>query len=259
MTDPLPMLTDEERAVYEWQMWVPGFGEEGQRQLKNATVLISRIGGLGGLVAYELAAAGVGRLILAHAGNIKPSDLNRQLLMTHESLGTSRVECAAEKLRQLNPRCEIIAIPENITAENVARLVGDADLTVCCAPIFQERLWMNEQSVRQAKPMIDGAMYEFTGILTTIVPGETACLACRVPEPPSAWKRQFPVFGAVSGTIGCLGAIEAIKLLSGVGEPLKDRLLTCDFRDMTFQTIRIRRNPQCPVCGNSAEVHKVPQ
>src|SRR6185295_4590074 len=95
----LPELTPEERAVYEWQMWVPGVGEEGQRKLKAATVLISRIGGLGGLVAHELAAAGVGRLILAHAGDLKPGDLNRQLLMRHASLGTPRSECAAATLQ----------------------------------------------------------------------------------------------------------------------------------------------------------------
>ena len=92
---PLP-LTDEERAIWQWQMWVPGFGEEGQERLRGASVLVSRIGGLGGVVAYELAAAGVGRLVLAHAGTIKPSDLNRQLLMTHEGLGTSRRSAMAD-------------------------------------------------------------------------------------------------------------------------------------------------------------------
>src|SRR5919112_1485812 len=99
-------------------MWVPGVGEEGQRKLKGASVLVSRIGGVGGLAAYELAAAGVGRLILAHAGDVKPSDLNRQLLMTHAAIGTSRVECAARRLRELNPRLEVVAVPENVSAEN---------------------------------------------------------------------------------------------------------------------------------------------
>ena len=117
-------LTDEERAVYEWQMWVPEFGEEGQEKLKGASVLISRIGGLGGVVAYELAAAGVGRLVLAHAGDVKPSDLNRQLLMTHEGLGKSRVESAARRLRELNPRLEVEVVAENVNEDNAAALVG---------------------------------------------------------------------------------------------------------------------------------------
>src|SRR5262245_62432496 len=114
-------LTPEERTTYEWHMWVPGVGEEGQRRLKGATVLVSRVGGLGGLAAYELAAAGVGRLILAHAGTVKPGDLNRQLLMTHAALGSSRVECAANRLRELNPRVEVVAVPENISPANADR------------------------------------------------------------------------------------------------------------------------------------------
>ncbi|MEE3181132.1 MAG: ThiF family adenylyltransferase, partial [Planctomycetota bacterium] len=139
-------LTDEERAVYEWQMWVPEFGEEGQEKLKGASVLISRIGGLGGVVAYELAAAGVGRLVLAHAGDVKPSDLNRQLLMTHDGLGKSRVESAARRLRELNPRLEIEAVGENVNEDNVARLVESVDLVVDCAPLFEERFLMNREA-----------------------------------------------------------------------------------------------------------------
>ena len=243
-------LTPDERATYEWQMWVPGVGEEGQRKLKAATVLVTRIGGLGGLVAYELAAAGVGRLVLAHAGTVKPADLNRQLLMTHAAIGTSRVECAARRLRELNPRLEVVAIPENVAAANAARLVEMADVIACCAPVFEERFVLNEQCVRQNKPMIDCAMYELTGQLTTILPGRTACLTCRVPAPPATWRRQFPVIGAVSGTVGCLGAMEAIKLITGIGEPLADRLLTFDLRDVRFRTLTTARRSDCPVCGD---------
>jgi molybdopterin-synthase adenylyltransferase len=244
-------LTAEERATYEWQMWVPGVGEEGQRKLKAASVLVTRVGGLGGLVAYELAAAGVGRLILAHAGRVKPGDLNRQLLMTHASLGSSRVECAARRLIELNPRLDVVAVPENVTAENAARLVGLADVVACAAPLFEERFQLNGQCVRQGKPMIDCAMYELTGQLTTILPGRTACLACRVPEVPATWTRHFPVFGAVSGAVGCLGAMEAIKLITGIGEPLADRLLAFDLRDVRFRTLQLAPRPDCPVCGTT--------
>ncbi len=107
-------LSEEDRAIYEWQMWVPDFGEEGQKRLKQSSVLISRVGGLGGLVAYELAAAGIGKLILAHAGAIKPSDLNRQLLMTYAGLGTSRVESAKRRLLELNPHLEVVTVDENV-------------------------------------------------------------------------------------------------------------------------------------------------
>ncbi len=242
-------LTPEERATYEWQMWVLGLGEEGQAMLKAATVLVTRVGGIGSLAAYELAAAGLGRLVLAHAGNIKPSDLNRQLLMTHEALGTSRVECASRRLRELNPRLDVITHAENVNASNVENLVLAADLVVCCVPLFEERLLLNAECLRQGKPMIDCAMYELSGQITTILPGQTACLACRVPVPPASWKREFPVLGAVAGTMGCLGALEAIKLITGVGEPLGNRLLTIDMRDMRLRTVQVTKRVDCEVCG----------
>src|SRR5262249_48920991 len=116
-------LTDTDRATYEWQIPVTGFGESGQKKLKAASVLISRCGGVGSVVAYELAAAGVGRLILAHAGAIKASDLNRQILMTHARIGSSRAECAAHRLRELNPDLTVEAAPENFSDVNAERLV----------------------------------------------------------------------------------------------------------------------------------------
>src|SRR5439155_5006242 len=128
-------LTEDDRAIYEWQLSVSGFGEEGQRRLKNASVLISRVGGVGGTVAYQLAAAGVGRLVLAHAGNVRPDDLNRQLLMAHDWIGRPRMDLVPRRLRELNPTLEVLAVAENVSEENVGRLVGEADLVVSCAPL----------------------------------------------------------------------------------------------------------------------------
>jgi molybdopterin/thiamine biosynthesis adenylyltransferase len=241
-------LTDEERAVYEWQIWVPDFGEAGQQKLKNASVLISRVGGLGSVVALELAAAGVGKFLIAHAGNVKPSDLNRQLLMTHDWLGKPRVESAERRLKELNPRLEITAMNENINDDNVASLVDQVDLIVDCAPLFPERYAMNREAVRQRKPLIECAMYDMEAQLTTILPGRTPCLKCLYPADPPAWKREFPVFGAVSGTIGCLAAMEAIKVLANFGDTLAGQLLTMDLRDMTFRKRAIQRNPDCELC-----------
>lgn len=248
--EPRP-LTDEERAIYEWQMWVDDHGEAGQERLKGASVMVSRIGGLGGVVAYELAAAGVGRLVLAHAGNVKPSDLNRQLLMTHAAIGTSRLDCAVARLKELNPRLDVVAVPENVSEENVDELVSHADVVVDCAPMFEERFAMNRAAQRQDKPLVECAMYELQAQIMTVIPGETACLRCLYPEIPPAWKRQFPVFGAVSGSVGCLAAMEAIKLVSGLGEPLAGRLLTLDLRTMETRTMRLKRRAACDVCGSS--------
>jgi molybdopterin/thiamine biosynthesis adenylyltransferase len=228
---------------------VSGFGEEGQRRLKNASVLVSRCGGVGGNVAYHLASAGIGRLVLAHGGTIRIDDLNRQLLMTHDDVGRLRMDVAPRRIRELNPSVEVEAVAENVTEENVERLVGRVDLVVSCAPLFRERLLMNREAVRQNKPLVECAMYELEGTLTTVLPGRTPCLACLYPEEPAGWSRTFPVFGAVSGAVGSLGAMEAIKVLAGLGEPLAGRLLTFDLRDMTFRTAAIRRRPDCPVCG----------
>ncbi len=250
MPAPKP-LTDEERAVYEWQIWVDDFRETGQEKLKGSSILVSRVGGLGSVVAYELAAAGVGRLVLAHAGNVKPSDLNRQLLMTHDWLGKPRVESAERRLKELNPRLEVVAVEENMSEDNAAALVDQVDLIADCAPLFPERFAMNRQAVVQKKPLVECAMYDLEAQLTTILPGQTPCLACLFPDQPPEWRREFPVFGAVSGTVGCMAAMEAIKVLSGFGEPLTGSLLTFDLRDMSFARRRITRNPGCAVCGQA--------
>ncbi len=135
---------------------------------------------------------------------------------------------------------------------NAAELVSQADLVVDCAPLFEERFLMNREAVLQRKPMIECAMYELQAQITTIIPGQTPCLACLHPEPPPDWKRQFPVFGAVSGSVGCLAAMEAVKLLTGLGEPLAGRLLTYDLRDVRFREVAIFRREGCEVCSSLA-------
>ena len=245
------MLTPAEKAIYEWQMWVPGIGGIGQQKLKDSSVLITRCGGLGGLVAYELAAAGVGKLVIAHAGDLKPSDLHRQLLMTADWVGKPRIESIVRRLGELNPLIEVVGVPENVNDGNVADLVGQVDIVVDCAPLFEERLLLNRETVRQGKPMVECAMYELQFHITTFLPSaETPCLACLHPEEPPAWKREFPVFGAVSGTVGCMGAMEAIKLITGIGKPLAGRLLTMDLRDFKLMESCIQRRKDCAVCGN---------
>jgi molybdopterin/thiamine biosynthesis adenylyltransferase len=242
-------LSDEEKAIYEWQTDVRDFGEEGQMRLKNSSALISRIGGLGGTVALELAAAGIGKLVIAHAGTVKHSDLNRQILMSYEGLGKSRVEAARRRLLELNPRLEIEAINENLNEENAAALIENVDIVFDCAPLFEERFAMNRECVRQGKPMIDAAMFSLEWQVTTIIPGETPCLQCIYPELPSAWKRKFPVFGAVACAAACFAAMEGIKVLSGMGPSLKGKMLFFDMDSMAMRKVPITRRVDCPVCG----------
>ncbi|MBT5535376.1 HesA/MoeB/ThiF family protein, partial [Candidatus Poribacteria bacterium] len=148
------------------------------------------------------------------------------------------------------PRLDIVAVAENVNEENAAQLVGQADLTVDCAPLFSERFAMNRQSVAQGKPVVECAMYDLEATITTVVPGKTPCLACLHPSEPPQWKREFPVFGAVSGAVGCMAAMEAIKVLAGFGDPLLGRMVQIDLRDMSFHTFDLRRDEQCSVCAS---------
>ena len=247
----LPALDDMERSIYQWQMWAEGIGELGQRKLKGASVLISRVGGVGGTVAHQLAAAGIGRIVLAHAGPIRHSDLNRQLLMSFDRIGHSRVETAKSRLLELNPRLTIEAYDENVNEANADRLVDRASIVVDCAPLFEERFAMNRAVVKQRKPMVECAMFEYEASMTTILPGVTPCLACLSPVAPKSWRREFPVFGAVSGTVGCSAAMEVIKLVTGVGETLAGEMLVMDLANMNFARRKIRRNPNCEICKDS--------
>ena len=249
MNRAAPALTAEDLAVAAWQLPVSGLGEEGQRRLKSASVLISRVGGLGGVVAQQLAAAGVGRLILAHGGLLRPDDLNRQILMSHAGLGRPRIESIRRRLAEFNPRLDLECLDENVSEANAAGLVAKADVVVDAAPLFAERYLLNREAVAQRKPMVEAAVYDLEFHLTSIIPGRTACLRCLYPEPSSTWTRRFPVVAPVPGTAGSLAALEVIKLLTGCAPPLENRLLVFDLRSLEMQKLRVRRLPGCPDCG----------
>jgi len=248
-TESASKLSDRDREIYEWQLDVPGLGEEGQVKLRNATALVSRIGGLGGPLALSLAAAGIGKLILVHGGDLRPDDLNRQILMRHDHLGKSRVAAAAETLKAFNPHIEVETVAENFSEENAAELVARADIVFDAAPLFEERFLMNRECVAQGKPLIDCAMFNMEGQVIPIVPGETACLACLYPVVPPHWKRRFPVIGAVSALIANIGAMEGIKLIAGLSGVNLHRLIYFDTAEMKMQKVSIVRNPDCEICG----------
>lgn len=242
-------LTPTELERYRRQIMLPGFGEDAQRQLKKTTVLVTGVGGLGGTAALYLAVAGIGRLILVRGGDLRLDDMNRQILMTHDWVNRPRVFKAKETLERINPDVQVDAICEYITPDNVDRLVQSADLALDCAHNFDERNWLNAACVRWQKPMIEAAMNDMEAYLTTIVPGQTPCLSCIFPEKPDWDRRGFGVLGAVSGTLACLTALEAIKLITGLGESLRSQLLTMNFNHMEFVKRRPYHDPNCPVCG----------
>ncbi|BBA79969.1 putative molybdenum cofactor biosynthesis/nitrogen fixation-like protein [cyanobacterium endosymbiont of Rhopalodia gibberula] len=243
-------LTPIELERYSRQMQLDGFGEEGQKKLKSTTAIVTGVGGLGGTVALYLAVAGIGKLILVRGGDLRRDDLNRQILMTDDWVGKPRVFKAKKTLLEINPDVEIEAIPEFVTSENVHNLMQQADIALDCAFDFKEREALNAACVRQKIPMVEAAMSEMEAYLTTVVPGETPCLSCIFPEKPTWDRWGFGVLGAVSGTLACLAALEAVKLITGLGEPLTGQLLTMDLASTTFAKRRPYHDPDCPVCGN---------
>lgn len=245
-----PRLTAIELERYSRQMMLPNFGEEAQRKLKSATVLVTGVGGLGGTAALYLAVAGIGKLILVRGGGLRLDDMNRQVLMTDDWVGNPRVFKAQETLHSINPDVEIEAVYEYVTAENVDELVQSCDIALDCAHNFTERNLLNEACVRWQKPMVEAAMSDMEAYLTTIVPHKTGCLSCLFAEKPDWDRRGFGVLGAVSGTLACLTALEAIKLLTGFAPPLLSKLLTMDLRNLEFKKHRTFHDPNCPVCSN---------
>jgi molybdopterin/thiamine biosynthesis adenylyltransferase len=158
------------------------------------------------------------------------------------------MDSISRRLNELNPDVEIVGVRENISPQNAARAVEQADLVIDCAPLFEERFAMNDEAILQRKPQVECAMYSLEAQITTMIPGQTPCLRCLHPENPPEWKRQFPVFGAVSGAVACLGAMEAIKVLSGLGDPLYGVLLSLNLFDMSIRRTKIKRNVACPQC-----------
>lgn len=246
----LKRLTEEDKKIFEWQIWLEKLGESGQEKLKNTTALVSRCGGLGGPVAQSLACAGFGNIIVAHGGNLKHSDLNRQILMSYDGLGTPRADLIKKRLNEYNPHIEVTTVSENINEANVAKLVKQADIVFDCAPLFQERFLMNKECINQNKPMIEAAMYGLEGQVMTILPKKSACLACLYPEFPSEWKRQFPVIGAVSALAAQVAVLEGIKLITGIGKTLNSELFTYDATDWNIRKLKVPRQKNCKICGD---------
>ena len=242
-------LTPTEVERYRRQMMLSNFGEEAQQKLKSSTVLVTGVGGLGGTAALYLAVAGIGKLILVRGGELRLDDMNRQVLMTDDWVGSPRVFKAQETLLSINPDVEIQAVNDYVTAENVDALVQSADIALDCAHNFTERDLLNAACVRWRCPMVEAAMNDMEAYLTTIIPHETGCLSCLFPEKPDWDRRGFGVLGAVSGTLACLTALESIKFLTGFSSPLLSQLLTMDLGRLEFAKRRTHLDPDCPVCG----------
>lgn len=229
-------------------------GEDGQKALKEATVLVAGVGGLGGTAALYLAAAGVGRLILAHEGVIVPPDLNRQILMDTGHLGQERMDTAVARLKQLNPHVEIEGHNARIEPHTAAPWVEAADIVIDARYDFPERYALNRLCVELNTPMVEAAMYGFEISLTTVIPGLTPCLECLYPDIEPEWEPLgFPVLGATAGMAGCLAALEAVKWITGVGTTYAGVMHRFSSLDFACYSVRIARNPNCACCGEGGK------
>jgi molybdopterin/thiamine biosynthesis adenylyltransferase/rhodanese-related sulfurtransferase len=247
-------LDAPQRARYSRHLLIPEVGEEGQLKLLDSKVLLIGAGGLGSPASLYLAAAGVGRIGIVDADVVDESNLQRQIVHSTESLGEPKVESAKRAVEALNPDVEVVAYKERLTSENIERILADGwDVIVDGADNFPTRYLVNDASVWHGIPVVHGSIYRFEGQVTVFKPHEGPCYRCLFPTPPppelAPSCAEGGVLGVLPGVIGSLQASEALKLALGIGEPLIGRLLLFDALAATFDEVKLRRDPDCPVCG----------
>jgi molybdopterin-synthase adenylyltransferase len=254
-------LTDEQRQRYSRHLAIPDLGEDGQGRLTAASVLVVGVGGLGSPAALYLAAAGVGRLGLVDVDVVETSNLQRQVLHFTSDVGRPKTESAAEKLAALNPEVELVTHQECFSRETAVGLVDAYDVVVTAVDNFPTRFLLNDVCVLRERTLVEAAILRFAGLAMTIRGGSSACYRCVFPEVPEHDDEQSParagVFGPLAGLMGCLQACEAIKVITGVGQPLYDRLLQVDVAGMSFQEVAVARDPGCAVCGATPRIRGV--
>jgi len=246
---------------YSRHLRLPEVGEAGQRKLEAARVAMVGAGGLGSPAAYYLAAAGIGTIVLADDDVVDRSNLQRQILHTDARIGMAKVESACAALSALNPRLTIEGFAERITAANVERLIAGADVVIDGADNFPVRYLLNDACVKLRKPLVYGAVHRFEGQVSVYDAGrhrgQAPCYRCLFPEPPPPEAApncvEAGVLGVLPGVIGLLQATEAIKLILGIGEPLRGRLLNFDALAMRFRETRLRPDQDCVVCAPGRE------
>jgi molybdopterin/thiamine biosynthesis adenylyltransferase len=239
------MLEQNELIRYNRQLIIPDFGEEGQRKLKDSHVVITGIGGLGCASATYLTAAGVGHITIVDFDTVELSDLNRQILYWEDEIGEQKVVVAQRKLSKLNPSVEITPISAKITDENVLSIINRSQVVVDGLDNSATRLVVNSACIKQRIPYVYGGVSRLRGMITTIIPGQTPCLACLRPE----GVEGLGVLGVTPAIIANLQALEAIKLLTGHSPSLAGKLLLFNGDDIKFRVYEIRRNESCPVCS----------
>jgi molybdopterin/thiamine biosynthesis adenylyltransferase/rhodanese-related sulfurtransferase len=249
-------LTQEQRQRYSRHLLIPEVGVEGQAKLLGSRVLLIGAGGLGSPAMLYLAAAGVGTIGVVDFDTVDISNLQRQIVHTTDRIGHKKTDSAAEAVRALNPDVRFVAHEEMLTDDNVDRLIAGYDVILDGTDTFETRYTLNDAAVRARIPVVHASVFRFEGQLTVFQPFEGPCYRCLYPTPPppelAPGCSVAGVLGVVPGTMGLLQATEALKVLLRLGDTLAGRLLIYDALDSSFTELALRRDPQCPACGDGA-------
>ncbi len=250
-------LTGDQVERYSRHLIMEQVGPVGQRKISQGKVLAIGAGGLGSPMLAYLAAAGVGTIGIVDYDVVDLSNLQRQIIHGTSDIGRPKVDSAADRIAEMNPNVVVVKHQVPITSENAFEIIEQYDIVVNGADNFATRYLVNDASFMLRKPLVDGSIFLFEGQITTFMPGE-GCYRCLYPSPPPPGMvpscAEAGVLGALPGTVGAIQATEVLKLLLEVGEPLKNRLLLYDALAMEFRTVNIRRDPQCPLCGDAPTV-----
>jgi len=257
LVNELADLSNEEIKRYSRHLIMPEVGIEGQRKLKAASVLLIGTGGLGSPLALYLAAAGIGRIGLVDYDIVDETNLHRQVIHGQSSIGKPKLDSAAARILDINPYVQVDKYNVPLTSENALELLEPYDVIIDGTDNFPTRYLVNDACVKLGKPNVYGSIFRFEGQLSVFYAKEGPCYRCLFPEPPPPGLvpscAEGGVLGILPGTVGTLQATEAIKLILGIGQPMIGRMLLYDALEMSFNTIKIRKNPHCPVCSIPAE------
>ena len=254
-------LTHEEILRYSRHLPIPEVGIEGQKKLKNSSVLILGTGGLGSPVALYLAAAGVGKIGIVDFDVVESSNLQRQIIHSSSTIGISKVLSAQKRIFDLNPDIRVFTYDEPFTSENAMRIANEYNVLIDATDNFPTRYLINDVCVFLGIPDVYGSVFRFDGQASIFYAKEGPCYRCLFPEPPTPGIipscADGGVLGILPGTIGTIQATETIKLLLGIGSNLVSRLLLYDALDMSFENITLKKNPQCKICGQNPTIEKL--
>ena len=257
-TTPLPELTTDDLARYSRHLILPEVGMEGQQKLKAAKVLCVGTGGLGSPLLLYLAAAGIGTLGLVDFDVVDASNLQRQIIHSTKDIGRKKIDSAAEKLNALNPVLKVVKHETMLTSANALDILKDYDIVADGTDNFPTRYLVNDACVLLGKPNVYGSIFRFEGQASVFATEEGPCYRCLYPEPPPPGLvpscAEGGVLGILPGLVGVIQATEVIKLILGNGTPLIGRLLLVDALNMRFRELKLRKNPECPVCGDHPTV-----